>query len=272
MPDRKLPVITPMISPTSGLVPYDRYFPENRPRAWGADTLDLFSAEGSRENTRQIRMAFWGKCLFQGVPSVVPVRVACSCGNSLVVPDQYRGKRVKCPKCSQPVAVPQDAGQKAVAGGKRIEAASSPMADLLNEVGFDKSRTDRACPNCRTEFEPDAVICVSCGYHLETGKLLKTKRIETRDPFGLNGPGTGANAPKGAKQLIAPGIILGSCILVGVVLGLIPVNNYESMGLDRNVAEIVATYAKFVVMGIGLLVAVALVLKNRPKGSKQAKQ
>jgi Zn finger protein HypA/HybF involved in hydrogenase expression len=214
-------------------------------------------------------MLLWGRFVFQGVLSVVKVRVACSCGNSLAVPVQYRGKRVKCPKCAQAVSVPNGNAQKAVAGATRRETVSSPMADLLNEVGFDKSRSELSCPNCKTEFEPDTVLCVSCGFNIETGKLLRTKRIETRDPLGLKNP-TG-NKPTGAKQFIAPGLVLGSCLIVGIILGLFPVDYYEAMGLDRSQAEIVATYAKFVVMGIGLLVAIALVLKNRPKGKTPKK-
>lgn len=149
------------------------------------------------------------------------------------------------------------------AGAKRKESGGSPMADLLNEVGFDKSRSERSCPNCKTEYEPEAVICVACGYHLEKGRQLKTKRIETRDPFGLSSPSK--KQPQGVRLFIAPSIVLGISVAVGVVLGLIPVTSYEAMGLDRKHAELIATYAKFAVMGIGLLGAVALVLKNRPR-------
>lgn len=36
----------------------------------------------------------------------MPVAVACSCGASLRVPDAAAGKRVKCPKCGETLAVP----------------------------------------------------------------------------------------------------------------------------------------------------------------------
>jgi hypothetical protein len=39
----------------------------------------------------------------------MPIEVACSCGKSLQVPDQLAGKKVKCPACETPLAVPASA-------------------------------------------------------------------------------------------------------------------------------------------------------------------
>jgi RsiW-degrading membrane proteinase PrsW (M82 family) len=36
----------------------------------------------------------------------MPIPIACSCGKSLKVKDEYAGKRVKCPGCGQPLSVP----------------------------------------------------------------------------------------------------------------------------------------------------------------------
>ena len=36
----------------------------------------------------------------------MPIGIACSCGKSLRVPDEYVGRRVKCPACSAIVSVP----------------------------------------------------------------------------------------------------------------------------------------------------------------------
>ncbi len=194
---------------------------------------------------------------------LVPIRVTCSCGHTLSAPDKYRGKQVKCPKCHEALAIP--AAKAQTVGGKgKPPQADSALADLLTEVGFDKSHGDRSCPNCKSPFEPEAVLCIGCGYNLESGKLLRTKRVETRDPFGLS-KGKEPSQPAGMRQFIGPGIVLGTSVLVAAILTLIPTPNYESMGLDRGHAELVASYAKFVVLGIGLCVAIALVMNSRPK-------
>lgn len=41
------------------------------------------------------------------VPEInMPIPVQCNCGNTLNIPDQYAGQKVKCPACSATVAVP----------------------------------------------------------------------------------------------------------------------------------------------------------------------
>jgi hypothetical protein len=49
--------------------------------------------------------------------------VQCSCGKQLRVPDQYAGKKVKCPECGQPNAVP--AGRPTAA---TVKASAKPAA------------------------------------------------------------------------------------------------------------------------------------------------
>ena len=205
---------------------------------------------------------------------VVPVRVSCACGHSVAVSDQLLGKRVKCPKCGKPVEVlsgsrsTAKANTKTNTNTKTASAASSierGMSDLLNEVGFDKSRTANSCPNCKTQLEPESVLCVDCGYNLETGRIIKTRKIE-KDPYGLKA-GT-SPGPSGPWRFALPGAALGVGILVAAVLSFVPAASFEAMGLERGHAELVATYAKFVALGAGLVVALALTQQGRPKGKK----
>src|SRR5581483_1241549 len=44
----------------------------------------------------------------------MPVSVTCPCGAKLTAPDAAAGKKVKCPKCGHPVAVPAAAGFEVV--------------------------------------------------------------------------------------------------------------------------------------------------------------
>jgi hypothetical protein len=40
----------------------------------------------------------------------------------------------------------------------------------------------RFCPGCHEEVPKDAVLCVKCGYHLQTGEKLKTERLRRPGP------------------------------------------------------------------------------------------
>ncbi|MGE0606295.1 MAG: hypothetical protein AB7O62_04145 [Pirellulales bacterium] len=49
----------------------------------------------------------------------MPIRTACSCGKVINAPDHLAGKRVKCPGCGQPLAVP--------GGGAPAQGAATPQ-------------------------------------------------------------------------------------------------------------------------------------------------
>ena len=72
-----------------------------------------------------------------------------SCGQTLEAPEDMAGEVVECPGCQQQIAVP----------------ASS-------EAGSDAGAQ---CPNCGADVEKDAVLCVSCGYHIKLGKMIDTE-------------------------------------------------------------------------------------------------
>ncbi len=59
----------------------------------------------------------------------MPVEVACACGKSFRVPDHTAGKRVKCPACSQPVAVPSAAEPERGQRPDPCELRLRPLAD-----------------------------------------------------------------------------------------------------------------------------------------------
>ena len=46
------------------------------------------------------------------LPTPMSIRVKCACGHQFGAPEKYAGKRVKCPKCAQPLVIPasSDAG------------------------------------------------------------------------------------------------------------------------------------------------------------------
>ncbi len=136
--------------------------------------------------------------------------VKCACSARFRVPATAAGKRIKCPKCAEPVRVsagPVDAkspdssrdpsGQgrttatSSASIGKAMprkaarpitnEAIAAPATgDLLEMLAGDEATavtTDpgmkQTCPNCASPMASEAVICVGCGYDRRTGKTRK---------------------------------------------------------------------------------------------------
>ena len=129
----------------------------------------------------------------------MPIKVSCQCGQQFAAKDEFAGKVVKCPKCQRPLAI------GAAPGAKRapVQAgAPSAVAALLDEVGFhvhnDKEEEAvQHCPACDAKISDHAVLCVYCGFHLESGKFIK----------GVAGSGPGGIAQKaegheGVAQLL----------------------------------------------------------------------
>ncbi|MFO0914111.1 MAG: hypothetical protein U0795_14220 [Pirellulales bacterium] len=120
----------------------------------------------------------------QGGQSSAEIVVKCACGKSLKVPAKFAGKAVKCPACQQPLTIPAAGGSGGAAtrpaavpaGAGELEARSGPnpaLVALLDEAGITASRTGQRCPSCKQDIATDAVICVHCGFNLETGKQLR---------------------------------------------------------------------------------------------------
>ena len=136
------------------------------------------------------------------------IRFACKCGERISAKPELAGKRVACPKCKQAVLVPSvrspsdkqnerpAAKQPAAAPSQDSLRASEsnfglskaggfgPMGSLsglLNEAGFDAAEQSAAkCPSCKAVLAAGAVICVKCGFDVERGKQIKTKKFAGR--------------------------------------------------------------------------------------------
>ena len=109
------------------------------------------------------------------------IRVTCSCGKTVSANDELAGRRVKCPDCSEPISIP--------GGESTFDEVGSGMAELLDEIGMEATRTGIRCPNCRSDLQADAVLCIACGYNLETGKLLTTDSFVNKSKFsGVGAP------------------------------------------------------------------------------------
>lgn len=96
----------------------------------------------------------------------MPIKFKCNqCQHVLTVPDNLAGKTGKCPKCQNALKVPVP---KAAAPAPVIDPR---MNSLLNEVGV-VQRTGPVCPSCQCDIQPGVVVCVRCGFNLQTGQKV----------------------------------------------------------------------------------------------------
>src|SRR5262245_12730108 len=138
----------------------------------------------------------------------MPIKVTCQCGKSFAAEDELAGKAVKCPNCQQPLKIPGGAASKAAqvrdtgAAARAPKPAAKPAPkpasrssssgigrgdDLrprelsdsaLSEVGLhQQSLSARPCPGCMAHLQPDAVICIKCGYNTKLGRRMETVKV-----------------------------------------------------------------------------------------------
>ena len=74
------------------------------------------------------------------------------CSKVLSVPDGMRGQTAKCPDCNADVPVPDEPGEPG-----------------------------RECPECGSSLAQEAVICVECGYNLQTGEHMHAASAQPDD-------------------------------------------------------------------------------------------
>lgn len=119
----------------------------------------------------------------------MPIEVTCQCGKRLKAKDELAGRAVKCPSCQQPLQIP--ARQPAAPAAP---VANSAFADLFDDVGI-SHQTGPVCPACNAGVAAEAVICIHCGFNLETGQRLRTNigssSGEVEAPAGPIGGGHG---------------------------------------------------------------------------------
>lgn len=72
------------------------------------------------------------------------------CQQVLEAPEEMAGEVVDCPACEQSMTV--------------------PTVPRTTGTSPDEGR----CPACGAEMEPNAVLCVGCGYHKELGRKITT--------------------------------------------------------------------------------------------------
>ena len=108
-------------------------------------------------------------------------KVRCGkCNAGFQAKDELAGRRVKCPKCKEPLVI-QPAGELATSRSRQPATASAmhnPLLDLLDEQNIRSVVRGPICENCACELSPNAVVCVECGFNVETGQMLQTESYD----------------------------------------------------------------------------------------------
>lgn len=191
----------------------------------------------------------------------MPIKVTCPCGAAFAAPDQYAGRTVKCPKCSNPLAIPNPAAAPAPAAGG--------LGDLLDEAGIG-SHSGPRCPKCNATMPPNAVICVECGFHVQTGAVV-TSNVKRRSGDGHSDAAETvmaraaqelAKAPTVETEQNSMGVLagyllsFGLLILAVVTIGLayLGFTKIEASGNSQYYAGIVMTVVGFLMYTVAHIV------------------
>ena len=105
----------------------------------------------------------------------MPIKVKCgSCSAQFKAKDELAGRRVKCPQCQNPVVIAAPPAPVSTAPKR----AANPLLDILDEEDVQARVRGPMCDNCGSEVKRGMVICIDCGFNLETGDQLETDADE----------------------------------------------------------------------------------------------
>ncbi len=199
------------------------------------------------------------------------IAARCRCGKTFHVPAGLAGKKVKCPACQEPVSIAvAKSAEMQIPNGMEVGGVGS----LLDEIGFQKSAASHRCPECREDLAPDAILCIHCGYNLESGKQLKTKIVGRRTVSAgghggeFGGPAKAVPDPvkSVAKTLQVIGVLslLGTALLIYLLVASQAGN--AALGVELGTGTLIFQMV-LSVLSVGLYFAAANMLTT---GSKAA--
>lgn len=123
------------------------------------------------------------------------ILIVCpECGKQIKAPENVVGKKVRCKSCQAAFVAgsPVSGGNKGKPPNKptKPEAVKKPPEkpakaskhddeedDDPNPYGLIDVDLSPRCPDCANEVEEGAVICLTCGYNMQTREKAKTRRV-----------------------------------------------------------------------------------------------
>lgn len=100
--------------------------------------------------------------------------VSCpECHKQIKAKPELQGKKVRCKGCGHIFVIP--------AGSEAKPATTAAATDELESYGIaaDKDEGVPRCPHCAKELaSAEAVICLHCGYNMQTRQRVATVKVE----------------------------------------------------------------------------------------------
>lgn len=108
--------------------------------------------------------------------------VSCpECHKQIKAKPELQGKKVRCKGCGHIFVIP--AGGAGAGAAKPAAKAAATDDQESYGIAADKDEGVARCPHCAKELNnPDAVICLDCGYNLRTRQRVATIKVEETTP------------------------------------------------------------------------------------------
>lgn len=222
----------------------------------------------------------------------MPIKAQCgSCGTGFKAKDTLAGKRVRCPKCKQALTIPAAGGAEGAASAKprsasrpaggSVRSNPNPMMDLLDEANVKGVTRGPTCDNCAAELMPGAVICIECGYNMETGKRVNTEVEEgsgstagmtdadrlmaqaEKDIDDMPVTADGQDFGDGADSFVIAGVA-GAILLLLVGIGLVIIFSMEQISKGINSGAISMCAAIVMVILNGAWITIVAFKQHKP--------
>lgn len=149
----------------------------------------------------------------------------------------------------------------------------NPMLGLLDEANVKGVTRGPTCDNCASELIPGAVICIECGYNMETGKRVTTEVEEgsgssagmtdadrimaqaEKDIENMPVTAEGQDFGDGADSLVIAGVA-GVILLLLVGIGLVIIFSMEqiSKGINSGAISMCAAIAMIILCGAWVMI------------------
>ena len=206
------------------------------------------------------------------------IKVKCrSCSASFKAKDELAGRRVKCPKCKEPIKIAPV--QKAPVAAAAASAEHNPLLDLLDEQDIRSVARGPVCLSCDAELQPGAIICIECGYNHDTGEQLETDAYEDdagvadigmsdadrimakaeKDIDDMPVTSDGQNFGDGADSIVIA-VVAAIIGLVLIGIGLVIIFMMETIGeyIASSAISMISSISLYVIMGVWITIVAFL--------------
>ncbi len=153
------------------------------------------------------------------------MKVRCPCGTKLKLPVSAAGRKAKCPKCEKVFRIPElpvpDTTSTLAADDDAGGSLLDDLADLQSSApapAAPATPAGEACPKCGAAMANGAVLCVSCGFNRQSGRVVrKAKEKGAVRKVRLPGSGGRGSVAVGCALSMA-GALVGAVIWCVVAL------------------------------------------------------